>query len=385
MSAIKFDYSDIAAILCENYRAQKCIFITRNLCCKSIFLGEMTMKKSKILLTVIVVMLLGIGISTFFKVNGSIGSDKMQLRLAHGQAGDSEIGDTIAYLSELAEEDESMNLEVSIYPSGVLGSETAMVELVQAGVLDMAKVSANTLGQFDDRYSIFSLPYLFKDQAHYYSAMANSEVIRELFQATEDVGYIAIGYYCNGARNFYLKEDTAVTSPEVLKGKKIRSMVSSTSMDMIEAMGGSPVPMSSSETYTSLQQGIVDGAENTELALTVDKHEEIVKSYTYTEHQYTPDIYIISTQTWNKLSEEQQNYLVECFRKLNDNFVEKYQQMMDDAIAEAESYGVHIYRDIDKTAFIEAVQPIHQDFIAKGEAYQKLYDDIQSYAEDTSK
>lgn len=56
---------------------------------------------------------------------------------------------------------------------------------------------------------------------------------------------------------------------------------------MIEAMGGSPVPMSASETYTSLQQGIVDGAENTELALTVDKHEEIVKSYTYTEHQYT--------------------------------------------------------------------------------------------------
>ena len=264
----------------------------------------MTMKKtSKIVLAVIVVVMLGIGISTFFKVNGSIGSDKVQLRLAHGQAGDSEIGGTIAYLSDLVAEDDSMNMEVSVYPSGVLGSETAMVELVQAGVLDMAKVSANTLGQFDDRYTIFSLPYLFKGQDHYYSAMANSTAIRELFDATEDAGYIAIGYYCNGARNFYLKDDVAVTSPDVLKGKKIRSMVSSTSMDMIEAMGGSPVPMSSSETYTSLQQGIVDGAENTELALTVDKHEEIVKSYTYTEHQYTPDIYIISTKVWNKLTE----------------------------------------------------------------------------------
>ena len=49
-------------------------------------------KTSKILLTVIVVVLLGIGVSTFFKVNGSIGNDKIQLRLAHGQAGDSEIG-----------------------------------------------------------------------------------------------------------------------------------------------------------------------------------------------------------------------------------------------------------------------------------------------------
>ena len=96
-------------------------------------------------MTVIVVVLLGIGVSTFFKVNGSIGSDKIQLRLAHGQAGDSEIGGTIAYLSDLVAEDESMNMEVSIYPSGVLGSETAIVELVQAGVLDMAKISANMM------------------------------------------------------------------------------------------------------------------------------------------------------------------------------------------------------------------------------------------------
>ena len=106
----------------------------------------MTIKKtSKILLTVIVVVLLGIGVSTFFKVNGSIGSDKIQLQLAHGQAGDSEIGGTIAYLSDLVAEDESMNMEVSIYPSGVLVSETAMVELVQVGVLDMAKISANMM------------------------------------------------------------------------------------------------------------------------------------------------------------------------------------------------------------------------------------------------
>lgn len=166
------------------------------------------------------------------------------------------------------------------------------------------------------------------------------------------------------------------------KGKKICSMVSSTSMDMIEAMGGSPVPMSSSETYTSLQQGIVDGAENTELALTVDKHEEIVRSYTYTEHQYTPDIYVISTKTWNRLSDKQKKYLMECFLKLNENFVQQYNRMMSEAIEEAQSYGVTVYRDIDKSAFIEAVQPIHEAFRAKGQEYQALYDDIQKYAKE---
>jgi len=244
----------------------------------------------------------------------------------------------------------------------------------------MAKVSANTLGQFDERYSIFSLPYLFRDREHYYNAMANSEGIQELFESTRDKGYIAIGYYANGARNYYLKEDKAVTDPSVLKGKKIRAMVSSTSMEMIELMGGSPVPMASSETYTSLQQGIVDGAENTELALTVDKHEEIVKSYTYTEHQYSPDIYIISTKVWDSLSKEQQEYLKECLVKLNENFVSKYQQMMDDAIEEAQEHGVTVYRDIDKSKFIEAVQPMHEAFESKGDAYKSLYEDIQKYA-----
>ena len=70
-------------------------------------------------------------------------------------------------------------------------------------------------------------------------------------------------------------------------------MPNTTSMDMIEAMGGTPVPMAAGETYASLQQGIVDGAENTELALTVDGHQDLVKSYTYTEHQYSPDLSLI--------------------------------------------------------------------------------------------
>jgi TRAP-type C4-dicarboxylate transport system substrate-binding protein len=147
-------------------------------------------------------------------------------------------------------------------------------------------------------------------------------------------------------------------------------------------MGGTPVPMSSSETYTALQQGVVDGAENTELALTVNGHEDLVKAYTYTEHQYSPDIYIISTDTWNKLSSEQQQYLKDALAKTNDNFKSKYNQMMDDAIEEAKEHGVTIYKDIDKTALIESVKPIHENFIAKGEAFKALFEDIESYSKE---
>lgn len=318
---------------------------------------------------------------TFVSVVNANSTDKVEIRLAHNQSAGSEIADSIAKFSEFVAEDDSMNLDVNIYASGVLGSEKEEIEMVQAGILDMAKVSSNTLGQFEDRYSIFAVPYLFVDQDHYYTAMEKSQAVKDLFMSTEDQGYIAIGYYANGARNFYLKDDVVCDNPSVLKGKKIRSMPSSTSMEMIQDMGGSPVPMAGSETYTSLQQGIVDGAENTELALTVDGHEDLVKSYTYTEHQYSPDIYIISTKKWNSLSKEQQDYLVECLEKTNENFKKLYNGMMEDAIEEAEEHGVHVYRDIDKSAFIEAVQPIHKEFCEKGDDYKALYDDIESYAE----
>lgn len=326
--------------------------------------------------TVISVVVVG---ATFFAVTGTSSNDTVQIRLAHNQAKGSEIADSIAKISEFVAEDSDQNLEVSIYASGVLGTEKEEVEMVKAGVLDMAKVSSNTLGQFKDECSIFAVPYLFQSQQHYYDACENSEKIKELFMSTADDGYIAIGYYANGSRNFYLKEDIPCTDPSVLKGKKIRSMPSSTSMDMIELMGGSPVPMAGGETYSALQQGIVDGAENTELVLTVDGHQDLVKAYTYTEHQYSPDIYIISTKTWDRLTDGQKELLVSSIQKANENFKSLYNGMMEEAIAEAETHGVTIYRDIDKTAFIEAVQPIHEEYCARGEAYKALYDDIQKY------
>ena len=342
--------------------------------------GKMKRWKKTLGIAVSVAGVLIVG-ATFFSVAGTDGGDVVEIRLAHNQAAGSEIAGSIAKISEFAAEDPSQNLKVSIYASGVLGTEKEEIEMVQAGVLDMAKVSSNTLGQFKDEYSIFAVPYLFQSQEHYYEACENSEKVKELFMSTAEDGYIAIGYYANGSRNFYLKDNIPCTDPSVLKGKKIRSMPSSTSMDMIELMGGSPVPMSAGETYSALQQGIVDGAENTELVLTVDGHQDLVKSYTYTEHQYSPDIYIISTKTWEKLSKEQQDYLVECLEKTNDNFKKLYNGMMEEAMEEAQSHGVTVYRDIDKSEFIEAVSPIHEEFCERGDSYQELYEDIQNYAE----
>ena len=78
--------------------------------------------------------------SIFVSVAGNHYSDKIRIKMAHNQSKDSEIADCIAKVAEFAAEDPSMNMEIDIYPSGVLGTEQSAVEMVKAGVLDMAKV-----------------------------------------------------------------------------------------------------------------------------------------------------------------------------------------------------------------------------------------------------
>ena len=70
---------------------------------------------------------------TFFQVTSAKASDKLVIRLAHNQAAGSEIADSIALISDIAAEDASMNMEVQIYPSGVLGTEKDIIEMVKAG------------------------------------------------------------------------------------------------------------------------------------------------------------------------------------------------------------------------------------------------------------
>ena len=101
---------------------------------------------------------------------------------------------------------------------------------------------------------------------------------------------------------------------------------------MIRAMGGSATPMSSGETYTGLQQGIIDGAENNETVLVQDGHGEVCKSYTYTQHQMVPDIVIISTETWESLDEAEQSAIVNGMTQGNEAHEAVWQDLVQENI-----------------------------------------------------
>ncbi|MBP3312746.1 MAG: TRAP transporter substrate-binding protein [Butyricicoccus sp.] len=302
--------------------------------------------------------------------------DPKRLLVAHGHGDWHPVHIGLSYLCD--EMEAKTDYTFDVYPNGQLGDDSAMVQLVKAGVLDIAKVSAGALEQFNPAYSIFSLPYVFQSTEHYFNVMNNSEAVQEIFQSTRKDGFIAIGWFDSGARSIYTTKDGPAASPADLKGLKIRTMNSPTSVTMINNMGAAATPMSSGEVYTSLQQGIIDGAENNETVLVDDGHGEVAKSYTYTQHQYLPDIVIVSIETWDNMTEDEQQALTDSMKGAWQAHEDEWLKIVDRNKTGAAEMGVQFY-EIDKTAFIEACKPQQEEFCAKSEDNARYFADFQSY------
>ena len=103
--------------------------------------------------------------------------------------------------------------------------------------------------------------------------MNDSAYMKKIYESTDETGLRVVTWYNVGTRNFYAKK--AINTPDDLKGLKIRVQQSPASVNMANAFGAAASPMSFGEVYTAIQQGVIDGAENNELALTSNKHGEV--------------------------------------------------------------------------------------------------------------
>lgn len=289
---------------------------------------------------------------------GANAAEKVTLKLAHNLERSHVVHQAFEALAKDVKQLSDGKMTVRIYPSSQMGSARETMELLQNGALDMTKGSASDLESFDNVYSIYNLPFLFKDQAHF-NTVVFGDVGKEIMESTKDKGFFALSAYVAGTRSFYAKKP--ITKPEDLKGLKIRVQASPTTIKMIELMGGSPTPISFGEVYTAMQQGVVDGAENNVPSWVQTRHIEIAKVFSEDEHASIPDFLVISTKTWEKLTPEQQQILAKAAKSS-----EAYQQKLWDKIdadtrAQAKAMGGEIVK-VDKAPFRAAVQPLFDEF-----------------------
>ena len=280
---------------------------------------------------------------------------------------------------EVIEEKLGDKYEVQIYPNELLGGQTKAIELTQTGAIDFVVAGTPNLEIFADVYEVFSMPYLFTSEEAYFASMNDTDYMETVYESTDDTGLRVMTWFNVGSRNFYAKKP--INTPDDLKGLKMRVQQSPASVKMANAFGAAASPMSFGEVYTAIQQGVIDGAENNELALTENKHGEVAKYYSYTMHQIIPDVLIANLKFLNGLSDDEKEIFYDAAHQATETEMEAWDTQVEQAkeIAQDDMGVEFIYPDIN--LFKDKVSNVQQEMLDANPDIQDLYDHIQMYNE----
>jgi tripartite ATP-independent transporter DctP family solute receptor len=284
-------------------------------------------------------------------------SERRVLKLGHVLESSHPVHVAMEHLATRLSEISGGAMEIEIFPNGQLGSEAQQIEQVQNGGLDMVKTSTAALEQFVPQLAVFGLPYLFRDNAHFWTVL-NGPIGRQLLAAGESRGMHGLCYYDSGSRSFYTSGDP-IRGPADVRGKKIRVVQSPMAMDMISNFGGAPTPIPWGEVYTALQQGMVDGAENNPPSFLSSRQYEVAKHYTLDEHTSVPDMVIMSASSWASLTSQQRLWLDQAAEESVVFQRRLWEERTAAALEELQQNGVTVLRP-DKAAFMAAAAPLYE-------------------------
>ncbi len=249
-------------------------------------------------------------------------------------------------------------IEIQIYPNRQLGEEREIVEGLQLGTADFVITSTGPLVSFVPEIGIVDLPFLFSSSQHAYNVL-DGEIGNGILAKFEPRGIIGLSFMENGWRS--ISANKKILTPRDLSGMKVRTMENKVHMDAFQALGASPVPMVWGEVYTSLQQGVIDGQENPPVILATNALWEVQKYYALTRHFYTPQMFLMSKITANKLTDAQMAIIKEAAKNATDFQRAKMAELDTQYIKTLRDNGMDVY-DVDRSLFQDATKSVYNKY-----------------------
>ena len=301
--------------------------------------------------------------------------DTKVLYLAHTLPQTHPVHKGILEFQRLLESKSNGKLKVKIFPDGQLGSERESLELLQIGSVAATKVSASILSNFVPEYNVLGIPYLFKDREHQFSVL-EGPIGKSILEKGSKFWLRGLCYYDAGSRSFYTSTK-AIRTPGDLKGLKIRVQNNQMAINMVNSMGGAATPMAYGELYAAIQQGVVDGAENNPPSFVSSNHYEISKYYTLDEHSSVPDVLLIGTKYWNKLSKEERVWVQEAADESAQAQKEYWRESVNESMKLIKDRGVEVIIP-KKSLFAEESKNVVVEFIKEFPEMAPLVNEIKN-------
>jgi tripartite ATP-independent transporter DctP family solute receptor len=298
---------------------------------------------------------------SFLALTPSTGQAKaVTLRLAHSEALTNIRHDVCLLFVKRAAELSKGEVKIDIFPAGAMGSHQACQQQVATGVLDFYITTAGLVSTFDPTriQELIELPYLFDNYSQAYAFM-DTPYVAKFYDPLKAKGIHYLVTWDNGFRHL-TNNVRPVYAPQDMKGLKIRVVQSEMSINILQALGASAVPMGYGELYQAMQQKVVDGQENPFMNIYASKFYEVQKYMSLTRHQYSTLPIIISEMTWQKLDANQQNAIQKASEEAAPYFRKLVGAKEDGQRKEMEKAGMKINDVSDLAPFRKSVETVYE-------------------------
>jgi TRAP-type transport system periplasmic protein len=254
-------------------------------------------------------------------------------------------------------------MSINQFPGAQLGQEPQMLQKMRAGDIDFVITSTANASTLAPQAGVFSLHFIFRDQAHLIKVLADPAVTAEFRAMVKDQvqGAQVLGLMTMGMRNMYSKKE--VKSVADVKGQKVRVQATKTEDTLFPAYGAQTVHMPFGDVYTSLQTGVVNIAENGVNVYYANKHYEVAPILSMTEHEANNNCIWVSDKTWNSLTPQQQGWVQAAATEVAKREPAMALQLEKESAEKLKKMGVVVVETVDKSGFIKDAQPI-QDQLA---------------------
>ena len=257
-------------------------------------------------------------------------------------------------------------LTVQMFPSMQLGGEKEMIEQAQLGALQLARISVGAVGPVVDDVNVFNLPFVFRNAKHM-EAVIDGDIGNELLakiSANEKTGLIALCWMNAGSRNIYNNKRPIKTMAD-LKGLKVRMMGNPLFVDTMNALGGNGVALGFDQVFSSMQTGVIDGAENNPPSFMAQNHHQVAKYFTMTEHLIIPELLVFSRISWQKLTPADQALIRKAAKEAQAEQRVLWYEAENAALDKMKAAGTQMIMDVDKKPWQDAVKPVWDKYGAK--------------------
>ncbi len=287
------------------------------------------------------------------------------------------VGEMAKAFKAKVEELSGGDVVIDIQAGGVLGSEDQILDNLLGGgnITDISRISAFALTQYGcGKASLLSIPYTFVNEEHFWN-FAASDLAQEFLLEPEELGLGLRGlcYGEEGFRHFFFKNE--VKGLDDLKGLKIRVSSDPVMTGMVTNLGASATTVAFTELYSALNTGVVDGAEQPTANYRSNAFQEVAPYLLLDGHTLGALQIIITDTAWNKLSEEQQGWIMEGAKYASQVCREKVAEIEAQTFELLKQDGATVIEVEDKTPWVEACQPtIQENTAAMADLYQQILD-----------